>query len=138
MPRLERGKVLDLELVILASQCGHEDDQSRNAKGRQEYCPLDPDGFAVMLDQFREQVEDGDSQSIDGVEEGAEENEDLERPVFVNIIQESPDIPAQKRYKNMHGNEDSHAQSPDAMQDKGQIRTLPLIPQARPQADISI
>jgi len=137
MPRLERGKVLGLELLMLASQCGHDNDQGRDAKGRQENRPLDPDGFMLVFDQLREKVENGDPQPIDGVEQGAEENEYLERPVLVNIVQESPDTPAQKRHENMHGDEDSHAQSPDAVQDKGQIWTLPLISQACPQADIS-
>jgi len=122
---------------MLTSQCGHDNDQSGNAKGRQENRPLDPDGFMLVFDQLREQVEDGDSQPVDGVEQGAKENEDLERPVFVNVIQKRPDTSTKKRHENMHGDEDAHAQSPDAMQDKGQVRTLSLVPQACPQADIS-
>ena len=77
---------------MLPSQRSADDDQSGNAKGRQENRPLDPDGFALMFDQLREQVEDGDPQAVDGVEQGTKENEDLESPVFVNGIQESPDI----------------------------------------------
>jgi hypothetical protein len=122
---------------MLPSQRSADDSQNGNAKGRQKNRPFDPDGFALMFDQFWKQVKDGDAQAVDGMEQGAKENKDLEHPVLVNGIQESPNIPAQKRRKNMHGDEDPHAQSPNAMQDERQHWTLSFISQACQQADIS-
>jgi hypothetical protein len=122
---------------MLPSQRSADDSQNSNAIDRQENRPFDPNGFAVMFDQFWKQVEDGDPQAIDRVKQGAKENENLEHPVFVNGIQESPDIPTQERRQNMYGNEDHHTQSPNAMQDERQHWTLPFIPQACQQADIS-
>jgi hypothetical protein len=121
---------------MLPSHRSADDSQNGNAKDRQENRPLDPNGFALMLDQFWKQVEDGDPQAIDGVKQGAKENENLEHPVFVNSIQESPDFSTQERCQNMYGNEDRHAQSSNAMQDERQHWTLSFISQACQQADI--
>jgi hypothetical protein len=79
---------------MLSSRRSHDDDEGGDAKGRQENRPLDPDGFAMVFDQLWEQVEDGDPQAVDGVKQGAKENKDLERPVFVNGIQEKPNLSA--------------------------------------------
>jgi hypothetical protein len=122
---------------MLPSHRSADDSQNGNAKDWQENRPLDPNGFALMLDQFWKQVKDGDPQAVDGVKQGAKENENLKHPVFVNGIQESPDISTQKRCQNMYGNEDRHAQSPNAMQDERQHWTLSFISQACHQADIS-
>jgi hypothetical protein len=123
---------------MLSSQCSADDRQNGNAIDRQENRPLDPNGFAVMFDQFWKQVEDCDPQAVDGVKQGTKENENLEHPVFVNGVQESPDISTQERRHNMYGNEDRHTQSPNAMQDVRQHWTLSFISQACQQADISI
>jgi len=53
---------------------------------RQEDHPLQPDGFALVFDQLRPQVQDDDAQAVDDVEQHAEEDHDLEDPVFVNEI----------------------------------------------------
>ena len=62
MPRWERVKFLDLGSLMLPSQRSADDSQNGNAKGRQENRPLDPNGFAMMFDQFWKQVKDGDAQ----------------------------------------------------------------------------
>jgi len=122
---------------MLPSQRSADDRQNSNAIGGDEDRPLDPNGFAMVFDQLWKQVEDGDPQAVDRVKQGAKENENLEHPVFVNGIQESPDIPTQERRQNMYGNEDRHTQSPNAMQDERQHWTLSFISQACHQAYIS-
>src|SRR3972149_1541341 len=86
MPRCERDKLLGLALLILASQRRVNDDQHGDTKNGQEDRPLYPNGFTMMFKQFRPQVKNGDSQAIDGVEQHAEENKNLESPVLVNGV----------------------------------------------------
>jgi hypothetical protein len=88
MPRLERDKFLDFESFMLSSHRSFYDHKNGNAIDRQENRPFDPHGFMLMLDQFREQVKDGDAQSINGVEEHTKENKYLENPILVNGIYE--------------------------------------------------
>jgi hypothetical protein len=96
MPRREKVKFLDLGSLILPSQSSFDNDQSGNTIDGEENRPLDPNGFALMLDQFGEQVKDGDAQSINGVEQHTKENKDLEDPILVNGIYESPALPCQE------------------------------------------
>ena len=77
---------------MLTSQRSADDHQNSNAVNGQEDRPFHPDGFALMVDQFWKQVEDGDPQAVDGMEQHAEENKDLESPVLVNAVQESSRI----------------------------------------------
>ena len=58
---------------MLTSHCRADDHKDSNAINGQEDRPFHPDGFALVFDQFRPQVEDGDPQAIDGMEQHAEE-----------------------------------------------------------------
>jgi len=120
-----------------ASQRRVNDDEHGDTKKGQEDRPLYPNGFTMMFKQFWKQVKNGDAQAIDGMEQHTEENEYLEKPVLVNIVYESPALPAQKRCQDVYCDEDRHAQSTNAMEDVRQHWTLSLVPQTRGQADIS-
>jgi hypothetical protein len=48
--------------------------------------PLHPDGLCLMLQEPGEQVDDGNTQPINGMEQHAEENKNLEGPVFINAV----------------------------------------------------
>src|SRR3972149_5893718 len=65
-PRRVRERLLDLA-AMLTSQRSLDDDENRKAIKGQEERPFHPDGFALVLEQSRPQVEDGDAQAIDGV-----------------------------------------------------------------------
>jgi hypothetical protein len=121
-------RVLDF-VVILASHCRIYDYEDTDTVHWNEHSPLDPDGFAVMVDQFGEQVQDGDAQAVNGMEQNAKENYDLEDPVFVNAVYERPAFSAQKRSQNMQRNKDRHPQPANAMQDERQHWSLSLITQ---------
>jgi hypothetical protein len=71
---------------MLPSQRRADDSQNGNAISGQENRPLDPNGLALMLDQFWKQVKDGDAQSINGMEQNTKENKYLESPILVNGI----------------------------------------------------
>jgi len=123
-------RVLDF-VVILASQRRIHDDKDADAVHGNKYRPFDPDGFAMMVDQFGEQVEDGDPQAVDGMEQNAKENNDLEDPVLVNAVYERPAFSAQERSQNVNGDEERHSQPANAVQNERQHRTLPLVSQPR-------
>ena len=115
-----------------ASQRRADDDEHGKAVDGQEDRPFHPDGFALVFDQFRPQVQDGDPQAIDGVEQRAEENEDLEEPVLVDRVDEiRRPRRLRKRGQDVHRDENRHAQAADAVQDEGQHRPLALVAQGR-------
>ena len=68
--------------------------------------------------------------------EHAEEDEDLEDPVFVNGIDESPKPAAHEGGQDVQPHEGDHPQASDAVQDISQHRTFALVPQGIFQADI--
>jgi hypothetical protein len=133
---LDKGRLFDFAVAILTSQCGADDDEDGNTIDWQEDSPFHPNGLTRILDQPRPQVEEGNSQSVDGVEQHTEENKNLEKPVLVNVVEEFPNIPAKVRCQNVHCYKDRHPQPADAMQDKRQHGALSLVSQSRDQADI--
>jgi hypothetical protein len=145
MPRLVMGNVLGLTLSMLTSQFrldNHEDCKTVDYKKNH---PFDPDDLSKIRDQFWEQVEDRDTQPIDGVKENTEEDEQLKHGVVKNVVQyfpnlrPNPKIPAfQKRCREMHRQKYRHTRPANAMQDVGQVRTLSFVSQCRREADVSI
>ena len=85
---------------------------------------------------FGQQVQDDDAQPVDGMEQGAEEDEDLESPVLVDAVEQDPRRSARERGEHVGCHEDDDAQPADAVQDKGQHGTLALVAQGCCQADI--
>jgi hypothetical protein len=122
---------------MLASRRAY-DHEDRNGEERNKDRPFHPDRLALMDKQPGEQVNDGDAQSIDGMEKCAEKDEDLKQPMFVNRVENSPDLTAQERCQDMHRYKNCHAYASNAVQDKGQHGTLTAVPQAGRQADVSI
>ncbi len=136
-PRLVRGRVRGL-VAILASKGRAQDRIGRNAKDRKEDGPLQPDSFLLVFPQPGPQVEKRDPQPVDRMEEGREEDKDLEEPVLIDIVQESPDLALKKGCYDVHGDKDRHAQSADTMQDKRQLPAPSPVPQACPQRYVPI
>jgi len=133
-PRLLMGR--DFSDIASASQRRLQDNEGSQPIDWDKDRPFYPDGFTLVYDQFRPQVKDTDAQAVNPMEQSTEENEDLEKPVCVNVIKEASDTSPYERGQNMHRYEDSHTQPADAMQDKGQHWSLSFVPQARGQANI--
>ncbi len=68
-------------VAMSASQRRGEDHKDGKSIDGEKDRPFDPDGLALVLEQLRQQIEDGNAQPIDGMEQHTEENEDLEGPV---------------------------------------------------------
>jgi hypothetical protein len=81
---------------MLTSQCSAHDNEDSNSEKGDEDRPLHPDRFTLVYEQLREQVYDGDAQSIDGMEQRAEENKDLKDPVLVNGVDENAALATQE------------------------------------------
>src|SRR6266540_2812787 len=95
-PRLAKGRTLGFTLAMSTSQRRLNDHEGGNPKDRNKDRPFHPDGFLLMLQHFGPQIEDRNAQSIDGVEQHAEENKDLEKPVFINMVQRTSNISSKK------------------------------------------
>jgi len=126
---------------LLTSQSTADDDDQCDAVNWQEYKPFQPDGFALVLYQFRPQVQDDDAQAVDGMEQSTEEDEYLEEPVLVDGIDEdpgtcSPGLVGEKGSQHVQRNEDDYSQAANPVQDKSQHRPVPLISQAFHKANI--
>src|SRR5512139_191912 len=135
-PRFFRGRTLFVLVAMSASQRRIQDQKSRDPKYRDKDRPFDPDGFCLVLQEPGEQVDDGNAQAVNGMEQRAEENEDLEGPVRINAVQKAANIPTQEGRQQMHRHENRHPQPADPVQDKRQLVTLSPVTQACPQWDI--
>jgi hypothetical protein len=81
---------------MLASQGSLDNNENRKTIDRDKDHPFDPYSFAVMFEQFWEQVENGDTQAINGMEQHTKENKYLEDPVFVNGVYKNPAFSTQE------------------------------------------
>jgi hypothetical protein len=121
-----------------ASQPRAEDHERRDPKNRDKDRPFDPDGLPLVLQQFWEKVDNGNTQPIDGMEQHAEKNEDLEGPVLINAVQGITDVASHKGSKQMYRDKNRHPQPTNPMQDERQLVHLSPITQACPQWDIPL
>jgi hypothetical protein len=115
-----------------------DDHEDSNREEWNKDCPFHPDRLTLMNEQLWEQVNDGDPQAVDGMEEYTEEDENLKQPVLVDCIEKDTDLTAQERCQDMHSDKNCHAYAADAVQDKGQHGTLASVTQASRQADVSV
>ncbi len=122
--------------VMLTSQRRADNGENRKAIDRDERHPFDHNGLTMIQDQLWEQVKDRNPQSINGVEQYAEEDKYLEYPALVNKVYESPASSPKKWCEQVYRDKNSHPQAADAMQDIGQKRTLSFVSQSRHQAYI--
>jgi len=83
-------------LAMSASQRRVENYEGGDPKNRNKERPFNPDGFPLMLQQPGKQVNDGNTQPVNGVKQYTEENEYLEGPIFINSIQKTADIASQE------------------------------------------
>jgi hypothetical protein len=134
-PRFARGRVLGLVVAMLASRRAN-DHEDCNGEDGNEHRPFHPDRLALVHKQPGEQIDDGNSQAVDGVKEHTEKDEDLEELVLVDTVQKAPDVPTQKRCQNVHRDENRHAHAAYAVQDKGQHGPLAPVPQGSAQANV--
>src|SRR5574338_705664 len=86
-PRFFKGSTLGFVVAMSASQRRGQDHKGRDPKDRDKYRPLHPDGFALVHQRLGKEINDGNAQAIDGMEQHAEENEDLEQPILIDAVQ---------------------------------------------------
>jgi len=87
-PRLERERVR-FAVVILESKDRAQDDHHGNDVDGPENSPFDADGLMLVALQVRPHIQDGDAHPVDGVEDGAEEHNQLKKPVLIQQVDET-------------------------------------------------
>src|SRR5450759_1518012 len=126
---------------LLASQSTTDNDDKCDTVNGQEDKPFQPDGFALVFDQHRPQVQNDDAQAVDGMEQRTEEDEYLEEPVLVDGVDEDPGarppgLVGEEGRQNVQCDEEDDTQATNPVQDICQHRTFPLISQAFHEANI--
>src|SRR5574339_153638 len=69
-PRMDKGRVLGFVLAILAS-CRADDHKDSNRKKGNEHRPYHPNRFPLIGKKFWKQINDGNTQAVDGMEKDA-------------------------------------------------------------------
>jgi hypothetical protein len=138
-PRFFNGRTLGFVFVAMsASHRRGQDHKSRDPEDGDKDRPFDPDSLCLMLQKLGKQIDDGNAQPIDRMEQDTEEDEDLEGPVLINIVQKAANIPTKEGCKQVHRHENRHPQPADPVQDKRQLITRSPVTQSCPQRDIPL